>query len=97
MTLQTITKKRSMSFEDFFCSKSRMKILLALKRLGQLDTSAVARQLRSSYGYADFHLRILEEQGVLTHTKFGKRSRIYRFNESPRARAVLELLAAWET
>jgi predicted transcriptional regulator len=94
MMLQTKTKR--LSLEDVLCSKITMKILKALKKYGRLKTSEIADKVRSSFALTASHLMLLEGQGILTHANFGVRSRIYRFSESLKAKAILKLLEAWE-
>jgi len=84
------------SLEDVLCSKTTMKILKTLKRYERLKTSQIASKVGSSFTLVASYLRMLENQSVLTHADFGVRSHIYRFNDSPRARALINLLEAWE-
>jgi predicted transcriptional regulator len=95
MTPQAITN-HNMSIEDALCSKTKMKILISLRKSERLNTSQVAKQVCSSFEVTRTFLKLLEEQGILTHSNFGCRSRIYRFSDSPRAKAILELLEVWE-
>lgn len=95
MTPQATTN-HNMSIEDVLCSKTKMKILSSLRKTERLNTSEVARQVGSSFEVARSFLNLLDEQGILTHSNFGIRSRIYRFSDSPRAKAVLKLLEVWE-
>jgi ribosomal protein S25 len=96
VTPQATITERTLSIEDVLCSKTTMRILKALKRYGRLNTSEIARKVNSSFTLAASRLRMLENQDVLTHADFGVRSHIYRFNNSPRAIALIELLEAWE-
>jgi hypothetical protein len=50
----------------------------------------------SSFTLVALHLKMLEDQDVLTHADFGVRSHIYRVNDSPRAKALIKLLEACE-
>jgi predicted transcriptional regulator len=95
MTLQARTKK-IMSIEDILCSKTTMKILIALRKFERLNTSEITRKVGSNFEDTASRLRLLEEQEILEHSNFGVRSRIYKFTESPRAKAVQKLLEAWE-
>jgi hypothetical protein len=95
MTPQAITN-HNMSIEDALCSKTKMKILLSLRKSERLNTSEVASHVGSSFEVTGSFLKLLEEQGILTHSNFGVGSHIYRFSGSPRAKAVLRLLEAWE-
>ena len=94
MTLQTTTERSSL--EDVLCSKTTVKILKTLRKYGRLNTSEIAGRVNSSFALVASHLRMLENQDILTHADFGVRSHIYRFSESPRAKALIKLLEAWE-
>jgi predicted transcriptional regulator len=95
MTVQARTKK-NVSIEDMLCSKTTMKILIALRKLKRLNTSEITKKVGSNFKDTASRLRLLEEQEILAHSNFGVRSRIYRFTESPRAKAVQKVLEAWE-
>jgi ribosomal protein S25 len=73
-----------------------MKILKTLKKYERLKTSQIATKVGSSFTLVASHLRMLENQSILTHADFGMRSHIYRFNDSPKAKALVKLLEAWE-
>jgi predicted transcriptional regulator len=73
-----------------------MKILKTLKRFQRLNTSEISRHVGANFRVVTSHLRMLENQDILTHVDFGVRSHIYGFSESPRAKAVVKLLEAWE-
>jgi predicted transcriptional regulator len=93
MTPQAITEN-TVSLEDILCSRTRMKILKILRTFERLNTSEISRRVGANFHVVTGHLQMLEEQDVLTHIDFGSRTHIYRFNDSPRARAVLKLLEA---
>jgi DNA-binding transcriptional ArsR family regulator len=85
-----------MELEEVFSSKSRMKILKLIYKLGQLNVSDVARRLKLNYSSTSEHLKVLESEGILQERTYG-RIRMYRFNEgSAKAKAVQNLLDAWE-
>ena len=85
-----------MELEEVFSSKSRMKILILLTRLGTLNVSEIAKRIGLNYSATDKHLKLLEAEGVLAERIYG-RIRMFRFNEtSPRAKAVQNLIEAWE-
>ena len=87
---------RIMELEEVFSSKSRMKILILLTRLGTLNVSEIAKRIGLNYSATDKHLKLLEAEGVLAERIYG-RIRMLRFNEtSPRAKAVQNLIEAWE-
>jgi DNA-binding transcriptional ArsR family regulator len=85
-----------MELEEVFSSKSRMKILKLIYKLGQLNVSDVARRLKLNYSSTSEHLKVLESEGILQERTYG-RVRMYRFYEgSAKAKAVQNLLDAWE-
>jgi DNA-binding transcriptional ArsR family regulator len=85
-----------MNIEDVFSSRLRMKILKILHEVGELNVSEIARRLNVNYVSASEHMKILEEENILQHKLFG-RIRLYRFNDqSPKAKAVQNLIDVWE-
>lgn len=84
-----------MDVEDVFSSKLRMKILLILMQLGQLNVSEIARRLRVNYSVTRKNLQVLEDEGILQHRKYG-RTRLYRIDHnSPKTVAVQSLIETW--
>jgi DNA-binding transcriptional ArsR family regulator len=84
-----------MELEEVFSSKSRMKILKLIYQLGQLNVSDVARRLNLNFVSTSEHLKVLEGEGILREHIYG-RVRMYRFSETPKAKAVVVLIEAWE-
>ena len=85
-----------MELEEVFSSKLRMKILKQLYGLGYLNVSEVARRVGSNFATTSEHLKVLEAEGILQESTYG-RVRMYRFNEpSAKAKAVKNLIEAWE-
>ena len=85
-----------MDIEQVFSSKPRLKILKLIARLGTLNVSDIARRIGLNYSTTKEHLKLLEAEGVLRQTVYG-RIRMYRFDEaSPRAKAVQNLIETWE-
>ncbi len=85
-----------MDIEEFFCSKIRIKMLKLFLQLGELNVSDVARRLGINYKTTDKHLKILEKEGILRHTTFG-RIRLYRIDErSPKVKVLKNLVEVWE-
>lgn len=85
-----------MDLEDMFSSRLRMKILKLLDKMHELNVSEIAHRLGVNYTVAMKHLRVLEEESVLQHKMFG-RIRLYRLNEnSPKTKAIQNLIEAWE-
>ena len=84
-----------MELEEVFSSKSRMKILKLIYQLGQLNVSDVARRLKLNFVSTSEHLKVLESEGILEERTYG-RVRMYRFSETPKAKAIVQLIDAWE-
>ncbi len=85
-----------MQLEDVFSSKPRMKILKLIERLGELNVSDIARRIGLNFTTTSRHLRLLEEEGILTQRTYG-RIRMYRFNQaSAKAKVVQDLIDVWE-
>jgi DNA-binding transcriptional ArsR family regulator len=84
-----------MNLEDVFCSKTRMKILKLLFKFGQLNTSDLARRLGTNYGTTLWHLALLEDEGMVTKRLNG-RIQFFRYTNTLKARATVELLKEWE-
>ncbi len=73
-----------------------MKILMLIWRLGTLNVSDIAKRIGLNYSATDKHLKLLEAEGILVQRVYG-RIRMYRFSEiSLKARAVQNLIQAWE-
>ncbi len=67
-----------------------------LIQIGELNVSQMARRLALNYVTTSRHLKVLEDEGILTHKEFG-RIRLYRLNEqSLKAKAVRALVETWE-
>jgi DNA-binding transcriptional ArsR family regulator len=85
-----------MEIEEVFSSRSRMKILKLLARLGALNVSDIAKRIGLNYSATDKHLRLLESEGILVQRIYG-RIRMYRYNDaSTKAKAVQSLIETWE-
>ena len=85
-----------MELEEVFSSKQRMKILKLIYKLGSPNVSDIARQTGSNFTSTAKHLKVLESEGILKVHVYG-RVRMYRFNEgSAKAKAVQNLIEAWE-
>jgi DNA-binding MarR family transcriptional regulator len=82
--------------DEVFSSKSRMKILMLIWRLGTLNVSDIAKRIGLNYSATDKHLKLLEAEGIFVQRIYG-RIRMYRFSEtSPKAKAIKNLIEAWE-
>lgn len=85
-----------MELEEVFSSKPRMKILKLISGLGSLNVSDIARRINMNYSATAEHLKILESEGILQQRVYG-RIHMYRFNDgSAKAKAVQNLIDAWE-
>jgi DNA-binding transcriptional ArsR family regulator len=85
-----------MEVEEVFSSKPRMKILKLIARLGSLNVSDIARRIGLNYSTTNQHLKLLENEGILRQSVYG-RVRMFRFNEgSSKAKAVQNMIETWE-
>jgi DNA-binding transcriptional ArsR family regulator len=85
-----------MEVEEVFSSKPRMKILKLIARLGSLNVSDIARRIGLNYSTTNQHLKLLESEGILRQSVYG-RVRMFRFNEgSSKAKAVQNMIETWE-
>ncbi len=84
-----------MELEEVFSSKPRMRILKLIYTLGSLNVSDIARRVNMNYAATAEHLKILASEGILQERTYG-RVRMYRFNDSAKAKAVAALIEAWE-
>lgn len=80
---------------DVFCSKTRMKLLKLLFKLKQLNTSDLAHRLGANYATILRHLSLLKKEDVVTERLSGK-TRFFRFTNTLKAQAVMNLLEEWE-
>jgi predicted transcriptional regulator len=82
--------------EDVLCSKTTLKVLKTIMRLGQLNVSGIAERLAVNFRAVQVRLDMLESEGILQHRAFG-RARYYRLREhSRRAIALQRLFEDWE-
>jgi DNA-binding transcriptional ArsR family regulator len=84
-----------LDLEDVFCSKTRMRILKLLFKLGQLNTSDLAHRLGANYATTLGHLSLLKSEGIIAERLSGK-TRFFRFTKTLKAQAVMRLLEEWE-
>jgi len=84
-----------MNIEDALCSKTRLKILKTLID-SQQKPSEIAKIVGVNFVKTSQSLQILESEGILTHAKFGRRIRYCKYNETARARAVQNLILAFQ-
>jgi predicted transcriptional regulator len=86
----------NMQIETVLGNKLRIKILKILSKIRELNVTEIARRLGANHKTTMKHLKILEDEGILQHKRFG-RIRLYRFNEnSVKAKAIQTLLETWE-
>jgi DNA-binding transcriptional ArsR family regulator len=90
------TKKAdTLNLEDIFCSKTRMRILKMLFKLGQLNTSDLAHELRANYATTLSHLMFLKKREVVIE-RLSSKTRFFRLTKTLKAQAVMKLLVEWE-
>jgi len=71
-----------------------MKILALLYKFGQMNTSDIAERLKVNYKLALGHLELLEKETVVQH-KLSGRIKYFRFANTLKAQATIELLEEW--
>jgi DNA-binding transcriptional ArsR family regulator len=83
-----------LNLEDVFTSKTRIKILKLLFKLGQLNASELAHRLGANYETTLRHLSLLEKEGVVMQRLSGK-TRFFRLSNTVKAQAVVKVLEGW--
>lgn len=87
---------KTLSIDEIFSSRGRVKILKVLSEREELNISAIARKSGLNHSTTDAHLRRLCELGIVEEKKFG-RIRIFRLRrEDPRGLAILNLFKAFK-
>jgi predicted transcriptional regulator len=85
-----------MQIEEVLGNKLRIKILKILNQMGELNVSEIARKIGANHKTTMRHLKILEDEGILQHKRFG-RIHLYRFNvNSAKARALQSIIENWD-
>ncbi|MEM3617062.1 MAG: winged helix-turn-helix domain-containing protein [Candidatus Bathyarchaeia archaeon] len=85
-----------MQIEEVLGNRLRIKILKILNQMGELNVSEIARRIGANYKTTMEHLKILEDEGILKHKRFG-RIHLYRLDvNSAKAKAVQNLIESWE-
>ena len=85
-----------MQIEEVLSSRPRIKILKLLDRLGAVNVTEIARRVGLNFTTADKHLRILQQEGILKESTYG-RVRMYKYDESsPKAKSIRNLIEIWE-
>jgi predicted ArsR family transcriptional regulator len=72
-----------------------MKILKLLFQYGQLNTSETAKRIGANYETALRNLQLLKKEGLVQQRLSG-RIKFFRFANSVKTKATIELLEAWE-
>ena len=83
--------------EDVLSSKGRVKILKVLVAAGELNITEITRRAGLNYAAANRHLLVLRDMELVEEKTFGK-IRIFSFKfEDPRAKAIRDLINAWNS
>jgi DNA-binding transcriptional ArsR family regulator len=86
----------TVSVEDIFSSKGRVKILKVLAERGEMNISDITRRSSLNHTTTAMHLKRLCEFGIVEEKNFG-RIRIFRFRrEDPHAWAVQSLFESFK-
>ncbi len=85
----------TVSVEDIFSSKGRVKVLKLLAERGEMNISDITRRSNLNHTTTAMHLKRLCELGVVEEKNFG-RIRIFRFRrEDQRAWAIQSLFESF--
>jgi len=84
-----------LDLEDVFNSKIRIKVLKLLFTYGQMTPSNIACKLKVNYRLALTNLELLERETILEKRSCG-RTRFFRFANTNKAQATLQVLEEWE-
>ena len=95
-TTEATAQNPTPTLEDTLCSRARLRILKLLTESQKLTTAQIAPKVGLNFVKTKTHLNALENGDILTHSNFGKRIRYYRLKESPKAKAVKNLIEAWQ-
>ncbi len=88
-------KDRSI-LEELFSSKGRIRVMLAVFRLGEANISRVVRETGLHHSIVARHLRKLVEVGLLEERRYG-RIRLFRVNyTNPKTIVIRDLIEALE-
>ena len=90
-------QNQSPTLDEVLSSRGRVRILMILTRIPELNISDIARRVGLNYATTDKHLKELEGARLVQQKRFG-RIRIYKLNDlDPRVTAVKKLVDFWET
>lgn len=81
--------------EDVFSSKGRVRILKLLAELGELNISAISRNINLNHSAVKDHLKFLTKVGLVREKRFG-RILIYQFKDNNiLAHSLKQLFKIW--
>ncbi|MFW9851670.1 MAG: winged helix-turn-helix domain-containing protein [Candidatus Thorarchaeota archaeon] len=96
MSKSNIDSKSGLAVEDVLSSKGRVRILKLLAELGELNISAISREINLNHTAVKEHLRFLSQVGLIKEKRFG-RILIYQFvEENILAHSLKQLFKIWE-
>ena len=84
-----------LTLENVFSSRGRVRILKLLAEIGELNISAISRNINLNHSAVKEHLKFLTEVGLLIEKKFG-RILIYQFQDNNiLAHSLKQLFKIW--
>jgi len=84
------------TLDEILSSRGRIRILMLLSNVMELNISEIARRVGLNYATANRHLIELENAGLVQQKKFG-RIRIYKFSDTnSKAQAIKRLIKEWQ-
>jgi predicted transcriptional regulator len=90
-------EENRIKIQDVLASKGRVKLLVLLSKVGELNISELAKRCKLNHNTASFHLEKLQDMGLLQKKVFG-RIKVFRWkNELPKMRALKTLFELWES
>lgn len=76
--------------------RARIRMILELYKVGETNTTDLARRLGLNYGQLERHLEVLAEAGIVEERRLGKRLRLVRLRKDEKITALAEALAELE-
>ncbi len=89
-------KEKFVPIEEVLSSRGRVKIIKILSQYGELNISAISKEVNLNHSVVKDHLKFLENLGIIHEKRFG-RIRIYEYQEhNVRAHSLKQLFKIWD-
>ncbi|NVM05322.1 MAG: winged helix-turn-helix transcriptional regulator [Candidatus Helarchaeota archaeon] len=94
---KTIPNNKLPPLEEILSYKARIKIILLLVKVGELNITEIARRTNLNNKTCKEHLKYLTKVKVIQEKKYGK-IRIYRLRvENPKIRSLTNFVQNWNS